>query len=112
MAPRLSRGDYSQLVNWRVGELVNPDSPIPPTHQWSRSLKGAAQAQASGPRGSRMRVDVLDARQRFTGQTRREVVVDVAHLRVEQVEHLERNANALADVIAALRVHEARRLRA
>jgi hypothetical protein len=58
-----------------------------------------------------MRVNVVEPAGRFAAETRAVVVVDVARLRVEEVEHFDGNAQPFADFVAALEIDERRRLR-
>src|SRR5215469_6842286 len=51
-------------------------------------LEADDQTDARGARHRGMYVNVIDAVNRLAGEPRREVVVDVADLRVQQIEHL------------------------
>src|SRR5262245_25940914 len=55
-----------------------------------------------------MEMGVVDAAERFAGQTRRVVVVDIAVRRVEEIEHVEVDSHAGRELVAGLEVHQRR----
>src|SRR5262245_4829932 len=55
-----------------------------------------------------MEMNVVDAIERFAGQTGRVVIVDIAVRRVEEIEHVEADSHAGGELVAGLEVHQRR----